>query len=370
MLFWAATAVLWLAASARLIIALRRPDRARVSLAVAVVFIALGITLSPTVGGDSFDALLRWPYGSELVQHLLFVMATFATLQFLLLLRRGELSHRWRSTQLALCTAVCLVMIALFVAAPIDAGTDSFIVEYADELAAVTYRAVFDLYVIYCLVGIIFLCLRNISMITADQQDKVNAPAETATATSLAMIAVGTSVAIVALLVALISMLIQYSNGQAIRWLGQVNVAAVAAASVLIGVGVLAPIPVEAMLRWRRAKRATAHLDQLWSGLIDAVPAVVLPAPPTRSPVNRAEVSLTRRRIEIADALHLIRVNPRIAKTIQVSADPPTALGHALRDPGSWAVSSGGGVVAAELLPPARTGELQQLLSIASGYNS
>jgi len=194
--------------------------------------------------------------------------------------------------------------------------------------------------------------------------------AETATATSLAMIAIGTSVAIVALLVALISMLIQYSNGQAIRWLGQVNVAAVAAASVLIGVGVLAPIPVEAMLRWRRAKRATAHLDQLWSGLIDAVPAVVLPAPPTRSPVNRAEVSLTRRRIEIADALHLIRVNPRIAKTIQVSEDPPTALGQALRDPDSWAANSGGGVVAAQLLPPARTGELQQLLSIASGYNS
>ena len=54
-------------------------------------------------------------------------------------------------------------MVGLFAAIPLEDQTASnFVVQYADSLAAVAYRAVFESYLVYCLMGIIAICLRNL----------------------------------------------------------------------------------------------------------------------------------------------------------------------------------------------------------------
>ena len=93
--------------------------------------------------------------------------------------------------------------------------------------------------------------------------------------------------------------------------------------------------------------------------------------PSVRSPLERVELTSTRRRIEIADALGRIRVDQRDAAVIQRSDDPPAALGQALRDTSRWAPSGSTGVIAAELLHARSTeDELLQILIVAAAYGA
>jgi hypothetical protein len=165
-------------------------------------------------------------------------------------------------------------------------------------------------------------------------------------------------------------MLLRYLTGEEARVLVLANAGAIALAALFAGIGVLAPVPVEGFLRWRRARRTSEHLSPLWLGLIQAVPDVVLPVPATRSPVARAELASARQRIEIADALHRVRIKPERAAEIRYCSDPPTALGHTLRDRAAWAATGSGGVIAAELLTASRESDLQQIMTVAAAYGT
>ena len=88
-------------------------------------------------------------------------------------------------------------------------------------------------------------------------------------------------------------------------------------AALFAGIGVLAPVPVEGFLRWRRARQTSAHLSPLWSGLTQRYPKWCCRCPVTRSPVSRAELVSTRQRIEIADALHRVRISHERAAAIR-----------------------------------------------------
>jgi uncharacterized membrane protein len=265
------------------------------------------------------------------------------------------------------CVSVCLTMTALFAAIPVtDHTAENFAAEYAGNLAAVAYRGIFYGYLVYCLIGIAVLCRRN--AVTAAAHGRSGSdPESVATAISLSAIGISAVTATVAACAGLASMIVRYT-GQNTTWLGTINTVAVAGAAILAAVGILSTSPVESFLRWRRAHRTCAHLAQLWAGLTSVVPDVVLPMPATRSPVSQAELASTRRRIEIADALHRIRINVSDAAAIRQSSDPSAALGRTLRDPSTWAVTGSGGVIAAELMHTEPDCELQQIWTVAAAY--
>lgn len=365
------TVVLWLAAISRVVASIRRPDPARISMTVGAVCIAIAFTLTVSVAGVAFDELVGWPNAAELVQHLVFAVATFATLRFLHLLRLGAIPRRSNVLQITACAVVCLVMIGLFAAIPLREQTaTNFAVEYADTLTAVAYRGVFYSYLVYCLVGIIVICRRNMLQAAAAQRDSGVSHESTATAVSLAFIAAGSALAILASAAGLLTMVVLHVTGEEVRPLVLVNSGGIALAALFAGIGVLAPVPVEGFLRWRRARQTSAHLTPLWSGLTQAVPDVVLPVPATRSPVARAELASTRQRIEIADALHRVRIKHDHAAAIRHCSDPPTALGHTLRNPAAWAATGSAGVIAAELLTEPRDSDLHQILTVAAAYGT
>jgi len=136
------TILLWLAAVSRVIASIRRPDGARISMTVATICIAIAFTLA--AAGSALDDLLNWPNGTELVQHLFFAVATFATLRFMFLLRLGSMPRRAAMLQAMVCVSVCLTMTALFAAIPSAGHTaDNFAAEYAGNLTAVAYRGIF-----------------------------------------------------------------------------------------------------------------------------------------------------------------------------------------------------------------------------------
>src|SRR6478752_7195689 len=370
MAMYVGTILLWLAAASRVVASIKRPDAARISMTVATICIAISFSLASTVGGARFDALLNWPNGAELVQHLFFAVATFATLRFMFLLRLGSMQRRAAMLQGIVCITVCLTMTTLFAAIPLAGVTaENFAAEYAGDLAAVAYRGIFYSYLVYCLIGIAILCRRN--ALTAVVHSRSGSdPESVATAISLSVIGISAVTATVAAVAGLASMTVLYSTGHDATWLGTINTVAVAAAAILAAAGVLATNPVEGFLRWRRARRTCAHLADLWAGLTSVVPDVVLPMPTTRSPVSQAELASTRRRIEIADALHRIRINGSAAAAIRRSSDPSAALGRTLRDPSTWAATGAGGVIAAELLHTEPDSELQQIWTVAAAYGS
>lgn len=94
MALYIGTILLWLAAVSRTVASVRRPDPARISMTAATICIAIAFTLSREITGAGFDDLLNWPNGAELIQHLFFATATFATLRFNYLLRLGSLPAR------------------------------------------------------------------------------------------------------------------------------------------------------------------------------------------------------------------------------------------------------------------------------------
>lgn len=361
------TIVLWLAALSRVIASIRRPDSARISMTVAAVCIALAFTTSYQLTGRSIDAVLHWPYSAELIQHLLFAAAVYATLRFLTVLRLGALTPRAERWQAAVFAVVGVTLIALFAAIPMsDTPTPDFLTDYATSLPAVGYRTLFYVYLVFCLVGIALICRRSLR--TALRGDRLK-PQPAATAVSVIGIGLGSAAATVAAAAGAVTMISTYA-GLNLQWLAGVNLAAISVAAMLAGLGILAPYPVEVLVRWILARRTAAHLAGLWSALTDAVPEVVLPLPSTRSPVARAELISARRRIEIADALHRIRITPTAAATIRSSADPAVALGHTLRDPTAWAQAGGTGVPAVDLLPEPTCGEseLPRFWALADAY--
>jgi hypothetical protein len=362
------TIILWIAGISRVVTSIRRPDPARISMTIATVCIAAALTLTPSLTGAAINDLLGLPEAAELIQHLLLTVAAYATLRLLMLFRLGAIPRRTEIVQAVMCSAVCGALIALFTAITFTTQTAAvFTQEYGGNLAAVLYRAVFYSYLIYCLIGITVVCVRNLR---SSSTSRSNDPESTATAVSLAAIAIGSVAAIITALSGLIVMIERYQTGEPAGFWAYISAIGVATAAVFIGFGIIAPIPVEAFLRWRQASRSCATLADLWAGLTDAVPDVVLPIPATRSPLSRAELASTRQRIEIADALHRIRIDRDHAAAIQQHTNPPTALGWTLRDQSTWTVTGRTGIVAAELLEVRPDSELQQLLAVAAGYRT
>ena len=244
MALYIGTILLWFAAVSRVLASVRRPDGARISMTVATICIAVAFTLAAVGGG--FDALVNWPNGAELVQHLFFAVATFATLRFMFLLRLGSLPRPAAILQAMVCVTVCLTMTALFAAIPMaDHTAENFAVEYAGNLAAVAYRGIFYGYLVYCLIGIAVLCRRNaVTAATHGRSDRD--PESVATAISLSAIGISAVTATVAAVAGLASMTVRYATGHEAKWLGIINTVAVAVAAILAAAGVLATVPVEA----------------------------------------------------------------------------------------------------------------------------
>lgn len=235
-----ATAVLWIAAATRVYATIRRPDPGRVSLTAGALCVALAFTVLATA--SVFDAQFDWPNGAEIVQHLLFAAAAYATLVFLLFLRRNALPRREMIMRSALALSVGVSMVALFAVAPVhDRSSTNFAVEYGGNLSALLYRAVFDFYLVYCLIGIARICLRH--AFTAGDGPR---------SASLFFVASGCAFAAVAAFAAGTGMLLRYSTGAPLLFLGSVNTVAIALAGILAGIGILAPIPADGLLRWRR----------------------------------------------------------------------------------------------------------------------
>ena len=353
-----ATLVLWLAAITRVVVTIRRPDPARITMTSAAVCVALAFTM--TLAASWFDAAFGWPNGAELIQHLLFSAAAFLTLLFLAILRTGELRRRTVAIQGTVCALISFALIVLFAVAPVhDRSSTNFVADYSTNLHVLLYRAIFYIYLIVSLVSIARTCLRH-GFTDGDRPRSL----------SLLGIGAGATSAAVASTAGGAQMLLLY-NGSGLQGLSQLNSVAIAVAGLLAGIGVLVPIPVDAFLRWRRARSTCHSLSPLWSGLTTAVPDVVLPVQPGPSPLVQVELASARRRIEIADALSRIRVNQSEAEAIKLSNNPPAALGRVLRDRSAWAASGSTGVVAADLLEVRSTEEeLEQFLAVAGAYQA
>ena len=251
-------------------------------------------------------------------------------------------------------------MVALFAVAPVhERSATDFAAAYSTNLEVLLYRVVFYLYLVFGLFSIARTCLRH-GFTGGDRPRTL----------SLLGIGAGATAAAIAATAGGVQMLLLY-NGSGLQLLRSLNTVAIVLAGLLAGIGVLLPIPVDAFLRWRRARTTCQSLGSLWSGLTNAVPDVVLPIEPGPSPLVQVELASARRRIEIADALSRIRVNQSEAEAIQRSNNPPAALGRVLRDPSAWATSGSAGVVAADLLEVrSPENELEQILAVAGAYEA
>jgi len=353
-----AAAVLWMATIIRLVVTIRRPDAARVTMAAAAVCVSLAFTIG--VVATWFDTTLDWPNGAEFVSHLLFVTGAYFTLLFLSAVRHGRLGQPVVVRHTVLFGTVVLVMVALFGVADVhdrSAGS-AFASAYADDGAAVLYRITFSAYFVYCLVTIARTCRRH-AFTDGDR----------ARTLSLLGIGVGAALAAVASLASALQMAVSYLTGRPEPVLATINLVGVAAAGIIAGIGVLVPIPLDTLLRWRRARRISDHLEPLWAELTGSMPEVVLAVPPGRNPIEHAEMVSTRRRIEIADALYRIHITEPAATGIRRSGNPPEALGRVLRDATAWHADDHAGVLAADLLPAADD-DLSQLLAVAGAYGA
>lgn len=353
-----AAAVLWVATIIRLVVTVRRPDAARVTMTTAAVCVSLAFTLGAVA--PTFDSVLAWPNGAELVTHLLFAAGAYFTLLFLYVVRHGRLTHTVVIRHSILFVAVVLAMITLFAIAEVheESAGSRFASVYVGDGAAVLYRITFSAYFVYCLVTIARTCRRH-AFTDGDR----------ARSLSLIGIGVGAGLGAVASLASALQMAVSYLSGQPTPVLAAINGVGVAAAGIIAGIGVLVLIPLDTFLRWRKARRISDHLGPLWADLTGAMPELVLPVPPGPNPVEHAELVSTRRRIEIADALFRIHMNESAASEIRRSPNPPEALGRALRDSSTWRPSECTGVLAADLLPSADD-DLSQLLAVAGAYGA
>lgn len=353
-----AAAVLWAATIIRLVVTIRRPDAARVTMTTAAVCVSLAFTLGAIA--PWFDSFFGWPNGAELASHLFFIAGAYFTLQFLYTVRHGHLTRSIVVRHSILFGAVALAMTVLFTIADVhdDSAGSAFASAYADDGAAVLYRLTFSSYFVYCLITIARTCRRH-AFTDGDR----------ARTLSLIGIGVGAGLAAIASLASALQMAISYLTGQPAPVLAAINLVGVAAAGIIAGVGVLVPIPLDTLLRWRKARRISDHLEPLWADLTHAMPEVVLPVPPGHNPVEHAEMVSTRRRIEIADALYLIHIAEPAASNIRRSPSPPEALGRALRDSTTWRADDRTGILAADLLP-STDDDLDQLLALAGAYGA
>jgi hypothetical protein len=350
--------ILWAATIIRLVVTIKRPDASRVTMAAAAVCVSLAFTLGAVAA--LFDSLLNWPNGAEFASHLLFAASSFFTLLFLYAVRHGHLTRRVVIRHSILFGVVALAMTVMFTMADVHAGSagSAFASAYAGDGAAALYRITFSAYFVYCLVTIARTCRRH-AFTDGDR----------ARTLSLIGIGVGAALAAIASVASALQMAISYLTGQPVAVLAAINVVGVAAAGIIAGIGVLVPIPLDTVLRWRRARRISDHLEPLWAELTGAMPEVVLPVPPGHNPVEHAEMVSTRRRIEIADALYRIHIAEPAATGIRRSGNPPEALGRVLRDVSAWRTGDRAGVLAADLLPAADD-DLGQLLAVAGAYGA
>lgn len=353
-----AAVVLWVATISRLVVTVKRPDPARICMTAAAVCVSLAFTLGAVA--PAFDSVLDWANGAEFVSHLLFAAAAYFALLFLSAVRHGHLTRSVVVRQSVLFALVTTLMSILFTIADVherSAGS-AFAGAYATDGAAALYRIVFSAYFVYCLLTVARTCRRH-----------AFADGDRARSLSLIGIGIGAALAAVASLASAFQMAVSNRTGQPAPVLAAINVVAVATAGIVAGLGVLVPIPLDTVLRWRRARRISSQLETLWADLTDAMPEVVLPVPPGHNPIEHAEMVSTRRRIEIADALYRIQISEPAASDIRRSPNPPEALGRVLRDPTTWQARDRAGVLAAELLPSADD-DLGQLLAVAGAYGA
>lgn len=351
-----AAVVLWVATIIRLVVTVKRPDPARITMTTAAVCVSSAFTLG--FFAPVFDSTLDWPNGAELASHLLFACGAFFTLLFLYTVRNGRLTRSIVVRQSILFGLIALTMIGLFDLADVhDVSAGSrFASAYTGDGAAVLYRIVFSAYFVYCLVGIARTCRRH-----------AFADGDRARTLSLIGIGVGAGLAAVASLASALQMTVSYLTGQPAPVLAAINVIGVATAGIIAGIGVLILLPLDTYLRWRNARRISNHLEPLWTDLTRAMPEIVLPVPPGPNPIEHAEMVSTRRRIEVADALFRIHLTEQAASDVRQSPNPSVALGRVLRDSSAWPADDQTGVLAADLLPSADD-DLGQLLAVAGAY--
>ncbi len=348
---------LWVATIIRLVATVKRPDPARITMTTAAVCVSLAFTVGAL--GASFDETLHWPNGAELVSHLLFTTGAYFTLLFLHVVRHGQLPRSVIVRHSIAYGLVMAVLLALFGAAGVDdqsAGA-RFASVYVDDGAAVLYRIAFSAYFVYCLATITRTCRRH-----------AFADGDKARSLSLCGIGIGAALAAIASVASALQMALSYLTGRPAPVLATINVVGVGAAGIIAGIGVLVPIPLDTYLRWHKAHRISRDLEPLWRDLTTLMPDLVLSVPPGPNPLEHAEMISARRRIEIADALARIHLDPQTARDIQHSPSPPAALGRALRNAWAWKADEHNGIPAAELLPDAEDDDLGQLLSIAGAY--
>ena len=268
-----AAVVLWVATIIRLVVTIRRPDPARVTMTTAAVCVSLAFTLSALA--PTFDSVFGWPNGAELVSHLLFAAGAYFALLFLYAVRHGRLTGAVVVRQAVLFAAVALAMILLFIAAEVhdQSAGSRFTTVYASDGPAVLYRITFSTYFVYCLISVARTC-RRYAFTDGDR----------ARSLSLIGIGVGAGLAAVAAMASALQMAVSYLTGQPAPVLTAINVVGVASAGIIAGIGVLVPIPLDTWLRWRKARRISDHLEPLWADLTGAMPEVVLPVPPGPQP--------------------------------------------------------------------------------------
>jgi hypothetical protein len=354
-----AAVVLWVATIIRLVVTIKRPDPTRILMVLAAVCVSMAFSVGAVA--PTFDSALDWPNGAELVSHLLFAAGAYFTLLFLHAVRHGWLTRSVVIGHSILAGLVVTAMVTLFSVANVhdQSAGSAFASVYIGDGAATLYRLVFSAYFVYCLVSAARTCWRH-AFAQGDQ----------ARSLSLIGIGIGAAIASVASLASTLQLAVSYLTGTPADVLGAINVIGVAAAGIVAGLGVLVPIPLDALLRWRNARRVSDQLELLWRDLTTVMPEVVLSVPSGPNPIEHAEMISTRRRIEIADALNRIHIDLHAARTIERSPNPPEALGRALREATTWRADPQHGVLAADLLSAAADDDLGQLLTLAGAYGA
>ena len=229
-----ATVVLWIAAMTRILVTIRRPDPARICMTLGAVCVALAFTLA--IAPDWFDGITNWPNGTELIEHLLFAAAAYVIFLFMAILRTGTLSRRTLEKHSLIYCIVGLTMIGLFLIADVQETTSTnFAVDYGNDLVAVLYRVLFYVYLTCCLILVARTSLRH-GFTRGDWPRTF----------SLIGIGAGAAAAAIAATAGAVRML-TLLTGTDVPILSPINLAAIAVAGTLAGIGVLVPIPVDAL---------------------------------------------------------------------------------------------------------------------------
>ncbi len=334
-----AVLLLWLAAGYRLHMLRKAPGFINASYAVAATGLALAFAVK--AAGNSIDSVTG-PYVSDLVEHLLVVVAGVGAQLFLLALRDGAPPRRSLVIRAGIAAAVGATMTAAFLAAPLRFPSSAELDEAYGNLAAIAvYRLIFNIHLTYVLVDNIRLCRRYAAI-----------PGDPGRSISLTLVGWGSAVALTYSTSRIAYTLVDTLTGHAPAVIRAVGSEAAAVGLCGLAVGMLAPRVVSGMSSWSDARQGGRRLQPLWSELTGCFPALALPTGRGVGP-RAAELRYDRQLLEVAEGLsrvHLPRCSPDTATS---HAEAVQVLARELyRSRGSWAQPDGPS--GSDVLPPAR----------------